>query len=596
VRPRLFFLLAALVLPPTWAVVAHAALDPAHAQADVDAVMRDKQYPFCREPHKPLSLEARRLCSQATSIPSCEGFGAACAELDEPTSPPPSWWNWFRLPPFFGAATQVVVWLLVAVLVVAILIPIARGLSGLMHRGQKIAPEPDAPPVAAPPAVPADVLSLTDEEEILTRADALVAQGNFAAALQLYLLASLRALDKRGVVRIARDRTNGEYVRACTDPGTKPALRDIVREVDRVQFGHEEPTREAVGRAAHRAVAIVRALPVALLVAFLFGCLGCGGLSVPKGRQPGDDPAGNEVLKELLRKQGVVLGGLQTSLATMPLPAAGERTPAVIVDLEMTLLDDETSEHLTSWVKAGGILLLAGSPSTWPHGLEASSETATGSKRITVRRLLARAVPPEPGEEPSADDVETAIYDRSFQSAALSSDRGLSFKSGGERIAWFDDGTSYAAVRTLGTGYVVGVATDELFTNVGLAHAAVFGVILFLAVGTRMGRPRPRPAPRRRAFVEHVEAVGTLYARTRNAAHALAAYARFADERLRARMPRTTGDVATFLASRAGAPLELCQRVWARAAEAKGGAPPQGDELAVLRELTALCGAAMARD
>jgi hypothetical protein len=115
-------------------------------------------------------------------------------------------------------------------------------------------------------------------------------------------------------------------------------------------------------------------------------------------------------------------------------------------------------------------------------------------------------------------------------------------------------------------------------------------------VGVRVARPKPAPPPRRRAFAEHVEAVGTLYARTRNAPHALAAFSRFADERLRARMPRGTADVAAFLASRARMPLDVCQRLWARAAQAKAGAPALGDELAVLRELSAVYTAAMAQD
>jgi hypothetical protein len=129
----------------------------------------------------------------------------------------------------------------------------------------------------------------------------------------------------------------------------------------------------------------------------------------------------------------------------------------------------------------------------------------------------------------------------------------------------------------------------------GLVHALLAVGVLFLAAGTRLARPRPLLPPRRRAFAEHVEAVGALYARTRNAPHALAAYARFADDRLRARMPRGSGDVAAFLASRARLPLDACQRLWARAVQAKAGAPPLGDELAVLRDLSAATTAAMAQ-
>jgi hypothetical protein len=60
-------------------------------------------------------------------------------------------------------------------------------------------------------------------------------------------------------------------------------------------------------------------------------------------------------------------------------------------------------------------------------------------------------------------------------------------------------------------------------------------------------------------------------------------------------MPRGSADVAAFLASRARVPVEACQRLWARAVQAKAGAPPLGDELAVLRELSAVYAAAMGR-
>ena len=132
--------------------------------------------------------------------------------------------------------------------------------------------------------------------------------------------------------------------------------------------------------------------------------------------------------------------------------------------------------------------------------------------------------------------------------------------------------------------------------GLGLAHAAVFAVVLFLAAGSRLARPRPSAPPRRRAFAEHVEAVGALYARAGGARHALAAFAGFADQRLRARMPRGGGDVAAFLAAGAGLPRQACQRTWERAMQSRSKGPARGDELAILRELCALFAAATAQD
>jgi hypothetical protein len=629
---------------------AHAVLDPSRAQTDVEAAMKENAYPFCRAPRTPVSYRARDLCPHASAIPDCAGFAAECAKTTTPpSSATPWWWRWFPkslpIPAFLGTAAQVLVWLLVAALVLAILVPIVRAIARMRREDSTREKKPERT-LAAELEVAPELPTTTDEEALLARAGELARQGHYAEALQTYLAASLRALDKRGAVRIAKDRTNGEYVRGCADGNAKPALREVVREVDRVQFGGEQPTPDAVTRAARASLAIVRALPAALAVLALTCLLGCGGSAgSAKLPRPGDDPAGPELFRDVLRRQGVNAAPLQTALASMPLPGAGERAPAVVVDLVKTDLDDETREHLVEWVNAGGVLVLAGNPYEWPKQFDASSALATGPHKITARRLLARSVPPEPGEEDDEAEEEKAIYARTTEKGELAEGSAFKFGKPSERVAWFDDGSTYAAVLEHGRGYVLAIATDELMTNaglarpgnaavmvsilssadrlemrladaedgvsppstpiaallraglgVGLAHGLVASVVLFLAVGVRLARPRPSPPPRRRAFAEHVEAVGALYARTRNAPHALAAFSRFADERLRARMPRGSADVASFLASRARLPLDTCQRLWARAVQAKAGAPPLGDELAVLRELGAVYTAATEQD
>jgi hypothetical protein len=137
--------------------------------------------------------------------------------------------------------------------------------------------------------------------------------------------------------------------------------------------------------------------------------------------------------------------------------------------------------------------------------------------------------------------------------------------------------------------------TSLLRAGLGLAlvHAVVAGLLLLLAYGVRQARARPTPPPARRAWTEHLEATGGLYARARLAPHALAAYARFVDGRVRARMPRGTSDPAAFLALRAKADPQRCAAIWARATSARPDERARGDELTVLRELSALYAAAM---
>jgi hypothetical protein len=573
---------------------ARAALDASRAQADVESARRERAFTFCSEPRRPLSFRARSLCAHAKEIPGCEGFAKECAKGE--SSETPSWFvRMLRFPlDLLGSAiARVFAWLFVGALLIAVFVPIGRALLR-MHRDKALADPPDDKP--SPRTAAVDVPVTIDEHDLLGRAHSHALRGQNAIALQLYLAASLRALDKRGALQLAKDRTNGEYVRLCSDDGAKQGLRDIVREVDRVQFGREDATRDAVARAARRAEAIVRTLPVlclAFALAALPGCRGTGG-SRAWTTQAGDDPAGEELFEAVLQRQGLRTQRLDRSLASLPLPGPDETAPAVLVDVERTQLDDDTRAHLFEWVEAGGALVLAGSP--------------------VERGVLAR-------------------------------ENALGLCSECKRVAWFSDGATYAAIARHERGYVLGVASDELFTNAGLArpgnaavmaailsnvdttemriaqpddgvtppstpiaaltraglslglvHALVAALILFLAVGVRLRRPQPASPSPPRAFAEHVTAVGALYAKSRSAAHALAAYARFADERLHARMPRGANDVAAFLATRAHRPVAECRRVWARATEAKAGQPPVGDELAVLKELSAIYAAATAQD
>ncbi len=607
---------------------ARADFEPSRAQADVEAAQKDKAFVFCSEPREPLSIRARALCPHAREIPGCEGLASACAKLDDPDAL--SWRKWLRWLSLGGLVARVLVWILVGAVALVVIVPIAVALARIWRARRAPQDRAFADRDAATPSGTRSVLSHDpstgpEEDDLLGRAQTHAARGEYALALQLYLAASLRALDRRGTLRLARDRTNGEYVRMCTDDTAKRGLRDIVREVDRVQFGREEATPEAVALAATRAHAIVRALPGMLAGLALVTLLGCGGLGSAKAwvGRAGDDPAGDELFEEMLRRQGVPTKALDASLASLPLPKPGQPSPGVVVDVDRIALDEDTRAHLVAWVDAGGVLVLEGAPETWPPEFGAASATTCAEGDL-------QAAGPEASRT---------------QRGALAGHAALRASSESERVAWFGDGATYAAVLPRGEGSVLEIASDELFTNValshpnnaevaalilsnadctelriahpedgmsppsspvaalmraglglGLAHALIAAFLLFVAVGVRMMRAKPAPPPPRRAFAEHVYAVGALYARTRSAPHALAAYARFADERLRARMPPGTHDVAAFLASRAHQPLAVCQRVWDRAMRTKIDQAPIGDELRLLKELSSIYAAATAQD
>jgi hypothetical protein len=371
---------------------------------------------------------------------------------------------------------------------------------------------------------------------------------------------------------------------------------------------------------------------------------------------------------DLLTRQGVDAARLGGPLASLPLPKAGERAPTVVVDVDRTALDDETRAHLMAWTEAGGTLVLVAHPDEWPKELHASEGRGFGGEVVVRTRLL-----PIEEDDPDLEDYAGAYITRA-RATLMTSDaiqwlprpevaaayvtprssraRGLGGEApvrGGDDARALDaDAAIYAGIQRVGRGVVLGVATDELLTNVALLrggnaeallalfanvepsaeaegeragpwrvrvalpedgiapasnpiaelvraglglftwHALAAALVLFLAVGTRLGRARPAPPAARRAFVEHIEATGTLYARARVGTHALAAYARWAEERVFARMPRGATDVPQFLASRTGVDVATCERVWMRARNARATDAPRGDELLVLKELRGL--------
>lgn len=629
------------------------------AQQNLADARREGHYTFCTTPKVPLSPREEDLCPLAKRVDGCEGFAAACrGELgskagrsgekpEETAVKHDDRSSSHEIAGALGAVAQGLVWLLMIGAVVAVAIPLVRAI--LRSRRDKAvadAPKPRNVAVATvmTPTPHPEVIS--DAEAALRDADDHARRGDLTRALGLYLAASLAALDRRGAIRLARHRTNGEYVRACGEDQSRSALREIVREVDRVEFGHLPPTTEGVARIASQASAVVRSgkggggargvssiATMAISLLFALALLGCGGSharsssSHPTGI---DDPSGDELPLDLLRRAGFDASYLATSLAALPVPGAAETAPIVVVDVTRVALEEESSAHLLRWVEAGGVLVLFGPPSLWPAELGASVEFAT------------------------TDNVNVVTGEILAAGARVGIGRALSWPNS-EPIAWTDTNV-YAAHISRGKGAVVGVAGHELATNVGVArpenaaafaallevavadrgttaadreapespieirfarsldgiappsnpfsalvqaglgrgawHALAAAIVLFLAVGIRQARARPVTPRPRRAFAEHVEATGAFYGRARAVGHALASYGRFAEMRVRERVPRG-GDPVQFLATRANVPVEQAARVWKRATEASAEDPPRGDELTTIRDLGAMLAKAL---
>ncbi|MEO8877141.1 MAG: hypothetical protein ABI461_16225, partial [Polyangiaceae bacterium] len=221
-------------------------------------------------------------------------------------------------------------------------------------------------------------------------------------------------------------------------------------------------------------------------------------------------------------------------------------------------------------------------------------------------------------------------------------------------VSWIDDQTfvlattsddeDYAVGRIRGAGAIYAVASNDLFTNAGLAipgnagaamailaniprdkflfaaegagfsppsnpfaglisaglglplaHALFATIILFFAVGIRLSRPRPDAPPRRRAFTEHIYATAAVYGKSHAAKHALASFGRYAENRLSKKLNRAATDVVSFLSQRSGERIEECAHLWGRALAAREAEndPPNGDEMKILQRLSAIYSRAM---
>lgn len=80
----------------------------------------------------------------------------------------------------------------------------------------------------------------TDPERLLKQADEAAANGDFPEALRRLYLALIRNLDRHGLVRFDRSRTNYEYVRQLRAHDTVAVLfADLTGRAERVWYGDE---------------------------------------------------------------------------------------------------------------------------------------------------------------------------------------------------------------------------------------------------------------------------------------------------------------------------------------------------------------------
>jgi hypothetical protein len=585
------------------AIAALVALSATGARAADPAreVLDDGRYRFCHEKDYPLTPAEHAWCPlvgeknetcpalpEACKLPPVErrfdfgglgrGRGGARGSTGKDQSEPgarPEMDDTRRRPsepillPNLGGLAQV----LMIALIVAFVAVVASALAKFFVRSKGEAdaapeePKPAGETVAEAAAARGPVE--TDVDRLLARARAEAGRGDYARAIDDVYAALLRRLDGDGLIDIHPSRTNGDYVRALGErPDLKREVREVVRDVERVQFGDAPPSEPVFRAVLGRVLPLVGRAGAAILVCLALSTLtSCTTLDratrhgSSEGLHGDPSPSGTAALVELLGKVEIDARYRTGKLAAV----SGKGT---LVLLPGVHVDEEIWAHLLRWVREeGGHLVLAGvapPPSLGMRLAPGGEETAVtvafahqatyGSYKLRVpagERLVGDASDEDDfigllllrGERSYAvrraeGEGTIAVFADAqlFSNIALSVPVNASFVErlfqGTERVEICDDWT--------------GVGAQTPFESIHKAQltpvvAQLFALLLLLYWwrGRAFARLHDPPAEGRRAFADHARALGQAYARAKASRHVLGLYAVWALERLRERVHRS---------------------------------------------------------
>jgi hypothetical protein len=572
---------------------------PASAEP-VAEIFLDPSYRFCHEADYPLLSEERAWCPligeqsevcptlpKACSAPpaavvaggdgyarrwlqsgregdgrGASGDGRTRAAPREPDEPPSQAMSFFA---------QLLFYAMIAAGLGALVWAIARAVLRQRDRDDE-ADAPAAPALDVPSAEAKPPGSVeTAVERLLARARAAAARGDFDRALADTHAALLRRLEAEGLVDLHPSRTNGDYVRALRDrPDLRKEVRAVFRDVERVQFGAEPPSR-SLFQAVYDRVAPLAARSLgaaALCLTLAMTGLGCERHAGSGAELSGDtSPSGSRAIVELL-----AINGVEVRHRSAPITALGDArfTLVLLPDAEVS---PEEWKEIFAWVERGGVVIDAGA--------------GAPLERTRVRP----AFDPDP-----APRVHVVPRYQQLAGSGLIKVPGrhaLEILSSGPAPLLRRERSVYATYEEQGSGIVMVFADGELFKNISLAapgnedllafllgklHRSVelcdrwtgagattpfesvrsaeltpiIGQLLLLAAllllwkGAAFGALRDPKERSRRAFADHARALGLCYARARASGHVLGVYAGWAVDRLRESIPR--GSRAQLLA------------------------------------------------
>ncbi|MFI5302117.1 MAG: DUF4350 domain-containing protein, partial [Polyangiales bacterium] len=299
----------------------------------------------------------------------------------------------------------------------------------------------------------------------------------------------------------------------------------------------------------------------------------------------------------------VEVGAPLASLEPIKKGEAATTATTLLIDAERTPLDEDAASALEQWLRGGGRAIVVGDFGTWPKSLDVHVEAASETKV----RVRAKEPPPIDDEDDAHAQSKPPALDAEIAHGASITIRN------GESVATIGD-EDYAQIADVRDGRLLALANGELFTNAALLHkgnpaalvailstmgvtslrlvrpedgssaagdplsalvhaglgpalaqSAFALVLLFVAYGVAFGRRLPPRVDARRAFGEHVRAVGALWSKTRIGRHALGAYLRWTEARVREAATFAGEEPALLLSRRTGRSLDDCRAIWSTA-------------------------------
>lgn len=658
----------------TWLAAALLAGEPASRGAvsrELDEIFEQDRYYFCAaDNHYQPSDVDQRWCDLAAmhDLRRCPGFARVCGKELEPKAPglPPGSRHGGSgegdggggpgdvnknareerereevSMPDLGGFAQVLMWGLLIGLAIGVIVSIVRNRVDGRGDDESPTPEPDA---AGESLIAARIEAMrvveTDVQRLLARAEAAAARGDHAGAIADVHAALLRRLEGERLITLDRWKTNGDYIRALRSrPALRDEVREIVREVEQVQFGATPAGPERYRDIRAGVLAIVGRAALVLALGLGLGAhtaCGDGPANVSSLAGLGTGPSGQRAVGELLLAFDIEARHRYRDIDQLA------QTKGAIVLLADVDLEPEDWERLLAWVEHDGGVLIVATGLNFPREIGVDY---VSSLDVTPDLTPTRSAPLLQGldcEAPAGRTLSARAGVGLFTMLERQTPRPFATLFGDPSSTL--DADPYVVRRALGEGQIFVFAEADLFTNAGLLIAdngaclvnllrgadveqvefvdsytgagaedpfdtvaeaklgALFlQIMLFLAllyamVGLPFARLRDPPTQRRRAFVEHVRTLGQRYAQARATHYVAVHYCTWALDRLRARLQpgsaRGLHPLAVAIAARTGRPEAEVMQILVEAHELResGLSAARGGpgELALMRRLSAL--------